>query len=361
MRKELLEALLKNRLYTLAINNDWRNSELLEKYNKKFSYYYSNEVLGEFSNISLINILGDSHDFKATLHIRTCDADFIYKPTNGYNHIFLNRIYSLLNEKYFNFIKYPIIGYSEKYHKADYISNENIKDICDFSYHYGALLFLAYTFRFVDIHSENVIIKDSKPIICDVETMCLPIIENTYKYDLHCTSLLPNKAKITSSDISFKSPIDNIKISNKHFKDGIDKCYVSFIQNKDQILQLFNDFKNNMTFRLIVRPTRYYFRVIENYLINKKLAINNSIRYKYLLDSLYGEHQLIKSFHKYEIIDCNSLNIPYFTYDIDCNISHKGKVLPKPDYLFSCYEHILKSMENLDTIRLEILRTCNHL
>lgn len=297
-----------------------------------------------FSQILSLNMsAGDTHNCGHTTAIVTTDAGkFVYKPHDVKVDIF----YKDLVNKFLNSVVYVPNSLALEDDNGDFgfcefVNNKRastIKDAKKFYYNMGYFLAAAYTLTTNDLHYENILAINERPVLCDLETALMPTFdsnENTFKNNIDkltednvlITDMLPSMIEgheisplIKEASTNQSMPMVDDKYYNVYncldeFYDGFEKGYLNVLNNKNQILEYF-DKCENFSIRIVFRATNFYARVLNFVLNDKRLKSQEEVceKYKYWLRT--NIRFINKNlFEKMKEVEANSLvllDIPYF-------------------------------------------------
>lgn len=267
---------------------------------------------------------GDSHsEGKAVTILKIDGRKLVFKYKNLKVGRCLNDLYIILENLDSSFCFYKVkrvLGSDftiEEYVEHNHCLTE--KEISDYYFKFGELVFLAYILNGTDFHYENIVASRNLPVLIDVETLfqnSLPIINekkavdryiNNYKDSVAGSSLLPNatcgrceselielsglagdeqrlshevlqmsmegeKVQLVSKPCVMKSA-KNLPILNgkkmyykKYIKDvlaGFEYAFEVVNKNKEFIKQSVNNIFRNCVVRNVLRNTQNYAEMLE--------------------------------------------------------------------------------------------------
>lgn len=308
------------------------------------SRYLSN--ITNITNATQVSRLGDLHNNKCTVLVENPRKKVIYKPIPSHFLNLINDIFLLLNCSDFNFYILKILFEDENGSIIEYINNEDIIDIDNFSYHYGALILLLTLLRGTDFHVDNIFNVSSTPVVIDYETLFYPHIPEYKAYDVTATSLIKTERNSHSLMNFYKFNIEKII-------KGVRSAGRVINKNKKTIVALIETYKNKLT-RVIFKPTIYYFTLLKNS-THPLLLIDPDERRKYLENSLSSKMKISCLIRKYEIQDLMEFNIPSF-YFKDGNLMTSKETLIHQDIIFSATNKIFEQLDGLHYLEKAIIQ-----
>ena len=229
-----------------------------------------------------ITILGDTHDGKAVYMHEYDGRQIIHKPRSADVELAFRAFLLHLEEKGFLYIPgYVNIAVSDHAsHEVEIVEQTPARNSSQAEMYYrrcGALLFLAYIFSSSDLHAENIVACEDRPVIVDYETLLQGSLQRKtafYQRSLASTvlstHLLPNWTREAGRDIDqggFTGKAKNVLYLNnqptflyeyeKEFTEGFHYAYSFALKNSVLFKSAVKVFIG-CSFRRLLRPTRVY-------------------------------------------------------------------------------------------------------
>lgn len=322
----------------------------------------------------IVNIMngGDWHNDKCVLIITFISGNkLVYKPTTGQNMEFLKGVmefffepnyaeqYASLHEKEGTWVKF--IEHVEVYRK---------REIEQFYYNYGKILFIAYLLGMNDMHYENLIAHGEYPIITDVETIFssyLFFYTHKFEYDAQykavqrllygvmATGMVPifSMTEYFGGDVSCLSNkgirIEVEKVKNEYRDDmyiytvpeiitrfshlpnqkidplfygihiirGFEEARDIFQNKKTKIVNYILENLDKIESRIILNMTKGYSKIVR--IKSDPKYRHNPALFGQLLLNLKRRNQFNKAVYEYEVEELCRSNIPSFYWKMDSN------------------------------------------
>ena len=412
----LLERLL------ISIHNEilflkWLSKQLFNDKDILFSYYGFNlEKLVEAKSV------GDIHNkSKRTMILKDLEnKKIIFKPVNFKNSKLYHSLIEEFNQNLDGVDIYnPKIVDRDLYGYVEFISNEDcttLKEVKDYYYNSGVVLFVSYMLNGNDLHNENIIACRKSPIVIDYETLGgdidhnvdLSFADKLLRKSVMNSRLLPirfgkeksindfsglgilmrKKVKIISLDNEFTSEIretvkynitDDICTHLPKIKDeiftfdnfkgeiirGFSDAYLFALGNKKTILSTIQQKASSFYYRKVYRNTATYRSLLER-MNAPDLMKNKEYTKQFLMKLLSKDTQRIhpKEHLESEIQQLIEGAIPYFlkhnlnkTHEDDINIINKIHLLTYSDFLLQIKlmnMSLLNSEEKFDIKQYEV-------
>lgn len=305
-----------------------------------------NTYFSTFPNLNKIEILGDVHS-KCTKF--KYNDRILYQNVFGYEEIFNN-----LTKEFEEFSQiFPKFDVKKSYIARHFVEaqNNDVK-LEDFYYNIGKFFTYAMFFRMIDLHQENVIIRDNLHLFSfDIESTFTPEYESA-PYGLKVTGLVSGQTDDNNSALfggmfkinSYLKPIfagteqdpqvswqttskrkflnmPNTPVTALHpylfyeqIRRGVHSAVHYLDKHKDSIIEIVSQ-HNDFKFRLITRPTRIYKYILYDYAYNQK-DFKSDLDVKNYYSKLLKEANQLKcgeytdSMLEHEIEELQQLSIP---------------------------------------------------
>lgn len=325
--------------------------------------------------------LGDKHFGKQVELVLENGNKYLLKPRNACVEKALEAFLLLLKQEGFPFTPEceHIISETENSFKSAFIEHlpaDSIEDVKDYFKKCGSLIFLAYIFGSTDLHYENIIASKNTPVIIDAETLFTGETETVSARLKNLTStvmkshLLPHwiveggKAKLFSGLVCDEPNQENMLCYNNKicyiydYEDCVIegfKAAYEFSQNNKELLKsaIDNCFKN-CSFRIIVRPTEAYSKIIELsefFEGEKKIEVVNTLLSKAYIDDVRKNRFVeMKEVFSCEVDSVLKGEIPYFSIKYnDTGLYSKNVNLFKNFLCLSACECVKKRFDFLSS------------
>ncbi|REH83893.1 hypothetical protein DOS63_07775, partial [Staphylococcus felis] len=196
--------------------------------------HFFEKDLGNLNNIKFS--AGDSHNSGKSVSILNFEnVTLIYKPKNLEINLAFENLTKKINEiAKNNILKSPKTLVKEEYSYEEYITYnicQNTKDLEKYYFNFGVLSSVLYYLNANDIHFENIICHQNKPVVVDLETLLqqpwssrkqpnsVRNILNKSFHRISRTSLFPNEEVSFGKDTNFG--IDMSALTGKFKENAI--------------------------------------------------------------------------------------------------------------------------------------------
>ncbi|WP_281198502.1 type 2 lanthipeptide synthetase LanM [Staphylococcus felis] len=340
--------------------------------------HFFEKDLGNLNNIKFS--AGDSHNSGKSVSILNFEnVTLIYKPKNLEINLAFENLTKKINEiAKNNILKSPKTLVKEEYSYEEYITYnicQNTKDLEKYYFNFGVLSSVLYYLNANDIHFENIICHQNKPVVVDLETLLqqpwssrkqpnsVRNILNKSFHRISRTSLFPNEEVSFGKDTNFgidmsaltgkfkENAIQGSRIVNKntdfikyepalldfqgaknmpyddkkknYYKEFYNDLLNGFSKGSEILKVLAQNFNENFSeftnkkLRVIVRNTSQYDN-IRNHLNHPDL-LENMLDQEKLLENLWGLNVENKVIVKSEYEQLLNGDIPVFFIDSDSN------------------------------------------
>lgn len=347
--------------------------------------------------------LGDKHNDKSVVKIKTSKSELFYKPRCLMTDVLYNQILEYLQKIGNIDFLFPKVLVKTKYSWQESIpvnQNLTLDEAKRFYYRAGFLLAIFNVLRGTDIHFENLIVCGEYPVVIDTETIMSPtdyldLSKNNGKsvdqsvistsmlpvkdslYDVNVSSLfyrvstsktLNMNILVEDSEVDFKNievPVQTEICSNVVLVDNLPVDYQLIKESLEnglvEALNLFKDFKKDfleiiskflgkkVLIRKILRGTQVYYTFLKE--LRKPEALSDfskrdkifNILLKNFTPSSYGYLRVEK-----EIEDLSNQNVPYFyTYLESKNLYSKNAMVCKNYFQNSAFDNVKHSLDCL--------------
>lgn len=324
------------------------------------SLYYGNHTLWNHEGkvFDLNALSGDSHrgGFRPFLLTGPGLKPTVIKFADPRPYQFLAEILKRLSEALSVDLNPPacFAAPDNQWYCVDYVAENDHHRPCDPSllmFGMGVLTSVAFCLGFVDLHLENIIVKDNKPIIIDPECIfyCFSDGESVSErllntgflsHNVHLSALrggissavpLYDFSMCVDEDgfLRYKKPVSShrnkMKLADGSYADpcnyrneilaGYHAGYRWFVENADQLSEfIIENVPDDFRVRFLARKTRHYASVI--YMLNLPIEEDYNLWMEYVLkrfrNSGFFPESISENLINAEIGDIKRRDIPYF-------------------------------------------------
>ena len=329
-----------------------------------------------FHNLVRIAInSGDTHNKgRSTAVIETDTGSFVYKPHD----VRIDRnTQELVSRLFSDVMKLPKVISCEGYGFCEYISNEPAVTEADaktYFYNLGGMSAAVLMLGSDDLHHNNVLASENKPVIIDCELMVTPGkgyakggVAYELSHSLLFSSLMPSRRGHTDMSILFavdednrSSPVVNgqrqcVLNQKEVFLDGFCTIYRRCMHHKKELKEWASTLQD-VPVRHIYRATRTYTELLRQMLEPGWLEDPNasSALYQQLSKGLLrsGLDQVDAATNA-EVRALLGGDIPYFYMKADtCDLWCDGDVVYPGFFPESCVTHLLSRIDSLSEAEL---------
>ncbi|PEE26859.1 type 2 lanthipeptide synthetase LanM [Bacillus toyonensis] len=284
----------------------------------------------------------------------------ILKPVDLTNSILYHSLINQLNKDLNTDIFIPQVVNKNNYGYMEYINHESCESneqIKGYYYNLGVVLSVIYLINGSDIHNENIIAKQTSPVIIDFETLGSTlnpsITEETSSFKLSNSVLNSRMLPIRFSegrevirDYSaigrvMKTLVKKIKIKNEFTSNPIEIREETIVEDTVQNLPFFNDD--------IYEYDNYIKDIIKGFEDAYNGALKNKEEYMHILKSSVSKWNYRKVYRNTKIYTLllDRLNVPDLLENKLKTIKYLRNILEKNIYLATRKDIIQKEIETL--------------
>lgn len=320
--------------------------------NNVSSILFNNKTITKLLDVECENRF--SYDDCRTVYIISCDiGKFVYKPRDSKT----EKIFKDISKKYFNNCFYvPNVLNISNHSYCEFINNNPVKDknsTKEYYYNMGVLCLAMVVFRGYDIHSSNILARNTIPVLIDLESIFRPHVDIFNEYNLSFldnsaiqTFILPTHVRTTgirdnnnpltdTSDANAAMPcVDGVKQNIydycEYFIDGFKKAYNDILSRKDELIKDLTSM-DSLFIRILIRNFGIYHGDICRFLSIDNLSSNE--KRKELINkliSVFSDNYRSENIARCEIESISNGTIPYFySYSNSKDLYYKNRIAEK--------------------------------
>ncbi|MED2560047.1 type 2 lanthipeptide synthetase LanM, partial [Bacillus thuringiensis] len=313
-------------------------------------------------HVEKVTNLGDYHNNgKRTILLEDkFNNKVILKPVDLKNSILYHSLINQLNKDLNTNIFIPQVVNKRNYGYMEYINHESCESteqIKDYYYNLGVVLSVMYLINGSDIHNENIIAKQSSPVIIDFETLGSTlnpsITEETSSFILSNSVLNSRMLPIKFSggrevirDYSaigrvMQNLVKTIKIKNEFTSNPIEIKEETIVEDTVQNLPFFNGD--------IYEYDNYIKDIIKGFEDAYNTVLKNKKEYVYILKNSVSKWNYRKVYRNTKVYSLllDRLNVPDLLENKSKTIKYLKNILEKNIYLATRKDIIQKEIEAL--------------
>lgn len=332
---------------------------------------------GHFTKVTAITAdTGDSHNNGHTTSIITTDAGkVVYKPHDVRIDL---KSYELINTFFSDIMKAPKVCCYDDFGFVEFMENSiSTTDEAAKRYFYnlGGFVSVVQMLGSTDLHHNNIIANDGKPVVIDYELMITPgyrkpdkSLSNDFRYSVYFSNLMPSRRGDVELSILFARDEENksapvVDGSRKAIMDypdeffaGLRDVYHRCMEHKDEIKDFILSMKG-LYVRHIFRGTRVYADLMEKTLESAWVEDPN------VRDSVFEALSVAMKRNGSDKADdltnaeTDAImrgDIPYIYMKTDsCDLYADGRDVYKDFFALSCIDNILSRIDYLSESDLE--------
>ncbi len=252
---------------------------------------------------------GDTHNGGRSVAVFHTDAgSLVYKPHDLRMDV---QLHALCERFFADFVKIPrAVSFTEGFGVSEFVKKrraEGDREARRFWYALGGLTTFAKLMGSTDLHYQNILCSGTVPYLIDLETTMTPV--STTVSDVAQTSdtreglthspfrtlLMPARVEdmeisvLMNTDEDGIAPIVDGRIVDvrsylREFKKGYQDAYGRCVECRDEIRQALRSFDPDTTVRVVLRPTRAYWKMLQK--LHHHTALESEEAWEHNLETL---------------------------------------------------------------------------